>query len=226
MNYLAHFYLADANGDSLIGQLLGDFVKGSPDRRYGAEIRAAIRFHRRMDTFTDHHPVVRTSRRRFSPQRRRFAGVMVDLCHDHFLARHWHRFSNEHLGAFTRRVYAELKRTAGIPLPERLGQVLSHMIANDWLGQYRHLERVGYALDRIAGRLTRGECFMGSVVEIKSHYAMLENDFERFFPDMISFARDYRENQCEAERTSDGNVHLHSGRQCGDPDHEQRGESI
>jgi acyl carrier protein phosphodiesterase len=191
MNYLAHLYLADANGGSLIGQLLGDFVKGAPGRRYSKAVLKSILFHRRIDSFTDAHPATKASRHRISTRRRRFAGVIVDLCYDHFLALHWRQFSNEHLGAFTRRVYAELRENA-LALPERLDRMLAHMAANDWLGQYIHLDRVGMALDRIAGRLTRGERFFGGIADVRANYTELEMDFHAFFPDLVDFARDYK----------------------------------
>lgn len=194
MNFLAHLYLADANDDSLIGQMLGDFFKGNPERWYGPRIAAAIRFHRRIDAFADHHPVVRASRRRFSARRRRFAGVMVDMCHDHFLAVHWRRFSAEPLPVFTRRVYGRLRTATDVALPARLRWVLIQMTTNDWLGQYRDLERLGLALDRLAARLTHGERFKGAIGEIKATYALLEQDFESFFPDLLAFGRHYKQN--------------------------------
>lgn len=194
MNFLAHLYLADANDDSLIGQMLGDFIKGNPERWYGPRIAAAIRFHRRIDAFADRHPVVRASRRRFSARRRRFAGVMVDMCQDHFLAVHWRRFSNEPLPVFANRVYDRLRRPTDIALPARLRWVLAQMATHNWLGQYRDLDRVGLALDRIADRLTRGERFKGGIEEIRSAYAPLEQDFESFFPDLLEFGRHYKRN--------------------------------
>jgi acyl carrier protein phosphodiesterase len=194
MNFLAHLYIADANRDSLIGHLLGDFVKGSHGSRYSEPIRQAILFHRKIDSFTDAHAATRASRKRFDPHWRRFAGIMVDLGYDHFLARHWRRFNAESLAGFTHRVYAELKRTP-VPLPERLAQILPHMASHDWLGRYIHLESVGMALDRIASRLTRGSSFVGGVAQIKIHYEEMETDFHAFFPDLIIFARNYKQKQ-------------------------------
>lgn len=194
MNYLAHLYLADANDDSLIGHLLGDFVKGDTGRRYGESIRRAIGFHRKIDAFTDAHPVTRAGRHRISAARRRFAGVIMDLCYDHFLALHWGMYSSESLAVFTQRVYAQLRKNT-LPLPGRLEGIVAHMVADDWLGQYVHLDRVGLALDRIAGRLSRGRRFVGCIAEVKTHYKMLEMDFHAFFPDLTAFSREYKYHQ-------------------------------
>jgi len=99
----------------MLGSLLGDFVKGPLDRgeiisRYGAEVTRAIALHRKIDSYTDAHPVVSMSRSRVSSNRRRFAGVMVDIFYDHFLARNWEEFHDVPLARFTDEFYAILMR--------------------------------------------------------------------------------------------------------------------
>jgi acyl carrier protein phosphodiesterase len=188
MNFLAHTYLAGDSDASIVGSLLGDFVKGRPAERYRGAIATAILHHRKVDSFTDGHPVARRSRRRFSSRRRRFAGIIVDVCYDHFLAVHWQRFSSENLDVFARRVYAAVDRHRG-HLPDGLRRTAARMVAGDWLTGYRDLERVGLALDRIAGRLRRGERFQGALEEIAGCYAALENDFLVFFPQLIAFSQ-------------------------------------
>jgi acyl carrier protein phosphodiesterase len=194
MNFLAHLYLADAADDSLVGHLLGDFVKGGAIRHYDQTIQAAIRFHRKIDTFADTHPVTRASRNRIGPQRRRFAGIIVDVCYDHFLARYWHRFADETLSAFVQRVYADLTGSRN-QLPDSADRVLNRMITYDWLNSYHDLENVGIALDRIAGRLTRGERFLGGLADVQANYAALQSDFLAFFPELIGFTRAFKQNE-------------------------------
>ena len=65
------------------------------------------------------------------------------------------------------------------------------MIAYDWLGGYQRLENLSIVLDRIAGRLTRGDAFMGGIVEIESNYKGLEADFLSFFPDLLTYSKGY-----------------------------------
>ena len=55
MNYLAHLYLAEDTPESIIGNLLGDFVKGSAINDYSEGIKAGIKLHRKIDLFTDSH---------------------------------------------------------------------------------------------------------------------------------------------------------------------------
>ena len=187
MNYLAHLFLADQTDDSLIGNLLGDFVKGRPGEPYSDEIVCGILFHRKIDVFADAHPTMRTSRGRIGPQMSRFSGIIIDVCYDHYLARHWKRYSNQDLTAFVQHAYDVLRKHRSI-LPQRLQRILPYMISEDWLGRYIEIKSVGVTLDRIARRVTRGERFKGAIVEVEKHYTDLESDFLHFFPDLLDYA--------------------------------------
>jgi acyl carrier protein phosphodiesterase len=116
----------------------------------------------------------------------------VDVCYDHFLSRHWPQFNTVDLQPFVGRVYSVLDRNRA-HLPERLLRVLPHMISENWLGSYGRLEGVGDALDRIAGRLSRGAAFKGAVDEIEAHYGDLETDFLAFFPDLCAFCAEWKQ---------------------------------
>ncbi|MBT8340142.1 MAG: DUF479 domain-containing protein [Desulfatitalea sp.] len=190
MNYLAHFFMADIVGGSFTGQFLGDFVKGSAVDDYTPEISTGIRFHRRIDTFSDAHAITRHSRACFTPRRRRFAGVIVDMCYDHFLVNHWQRFNPLPLPVLAQRVYAELSENLGM-LPTQAQPMATRMISMDWLGAYAGLDNIAVAIDRIAARLRHGERFMGAIDEVRSNYQLLERDFMTFFPQLVHFSRRY-----------------------------------
>lgn len=84
MNYLAHLYLAKDSTETMIGGILGDFVKGGAKDQYPHKIKKGIELHRKIDSYTDSHPRTRASRRLYRSPWRRFAGIIVDLCNDHF----------------------------------------------------------------------------------------------------------------------------------------------
>ena len=182
MNYLAHLYLAEQSREGLLGSLLGDFVKGRLDNRFPETVRRGIALHRSIDSFTDAHPLHLESRNRIGPQRRRYAGIIIDVCYDHFLCSRWTDYSNESLDSFSGRVY-DILREHQEDLPDRLRRIVPHMIADDWLGSYAELANVGRALDGIARRMTRGNPLAGAVTEIEANYAALDGDFQRFFPE-------------------------------------------
>lgn len=184
MNYLAHLFLAERDDEGLVGSLLGDFVKGRPDPGLAAGVRRGIRLHRAIDTYTDAHPVHRRSRNRIGRQRRRFAGIIVDVCYDHFLSRHWDEYAEESLQSFARQVYETLRAHEPM-LPGRLQTVVPRMIAQDWLCSYGELENVGRALDGISRRLRRENPLIGAVQEVRDNYESLGEDFRCFFPELL-----------------------------------------
>ncbi|MGQ0578465.1 MAG: acyl carrier protein phosphodiesterase [Betaproteobacteria bacterium] len=188
MNYLAHLYLSDPHEEAWLGSLMGDFVKGPLDGRYGSEVTRAIAKHRRIDVFTDAHPVVLRSKSRMSAERRRYAGIMVDVFYDHFLARHWEDFHDEPLAEFTGRVYRVLARYRAV-LPQRLQIMAPMMMQWDWLGSYADIGSIYAALNRMGQRLKRENRLLNSADELVANYAQLEADFRAFLPDVRRYAR-------------------------------------
>jgi len=191
MNYLAHAFLARATPELLTGGMLGDFVKGEWQLHdYPPDIRAGIHLHRAIDRFTDSHPAVLASRTLVSPTRRRFAGILIDVFYDHYLARHWHRFSDEPLGEFTEHVYATLWPQRE-NFPERLQHILPWMLDDDWLASYAEVEAVDAALRGIARRFARyprAAVLADGASELLDNYHALERHFHEFFPEAQAFA--------------------------------------
>jgi acyl carrier protein phosphodiesterase len=187
VNFLAHAFLSRATPALLIGGMLGDFVKGHEyEQRYSPAVRAGIHLHRRIDRFTDGHAVVHASRALISATRRRFAGILVDVFYDHFLARHWDRFCPEPLESFTARVYDTLWPHLG-EFPERLQRILPWMRADDWLASYAEIESVDAALHGITRRFARyprAAVLADGVQELLAHYAAMERQFLEFFPEL------------------------------------------
>ena len=188
MNYLAHVFLARHSSAAMIGGLLGDFVKGSI-HGYPAEIRAGIVLHRAIDRYTDAHHLVRSSCALMSVRRRRYAGIMVDVFFDHFLACHWHRYTQTPLSVFTHATYAELLARSA-EFPQRLQHVLPHMTQHDWLGSYQEVEAIDAAINGISRRMRRANPLLGGAQEMLDNYASLQANFLQFFPDLLQFVQE------------------------------------
>jgi acyl carrier protein phosphodiesterase len=189
MNYLAHLFLADAGPDprSRVANLMGDFVRGPIDPAWPLWIQEGVRQHRRIDAYTDRHPMTLRSRQRLSPRRRRFAGIILDICYDHYLSVHWHRFTSRPREAFIGQCYRELEAHS-VYLPAAMGAVVERMVAQDWLGAYQDPDAIIHSLDRVARRLSRPQRMLGAGEEFLQHYAELEQDFLRFFPDLRAWS--------------------------------------
>jgi len=190
MNYLAHLFLAKDTPESLIGNLLGDFTKGSVEYLYTAEIRKGIELHRRVDTYTDAHHIFRASKRLIAKQRSRLSGIMIDVFYDHFLARHWSEYSDVPLDDFSSRVYKILADNQAI-LPESLKLIVPRMKAYDLLGSYKEIQGIDIALKRIADRIKWQNNLGDGIEDLLANYQQIEADFCAFFPEVINYANTY-----------------------------------
>lgn len=186
MNYLAHLHLGGQQPEQLLGSLYGDFVKGPLAGRFPLPLEAAIRLHRQIDVFTDSHPLVLASLARFPRERRRYAGIILDVFFDHCLALHWQDYADQPLAQFTGRVYQVLG--AQPDLPGRLAQIAPHMAADDWLGSYREFAVLEQVFRGIARRLSRPEGMDGALEVVDALYQPLMDDFRVFYPQLQAFA--------------------------------------
>ena len=167
--------------------MLGDFVRGRQAEQYSAGIRAGIRLHVRIDSFTDSHPIVAVSKARVRPPYRRYAGVLVDVFYDHFLARNWRVYSpGVPLEEFARKSYAVLWEAREI-LPARLQRIRPSMMEQDWLTSYRTVESIDRVLQGLARRVSRENPLPHAISVLREHHHELESDFREFFPRLAGF---------------------------------------
>ena len=165
--------------------MLGDFVKGADKNNYPPNVCRSIELHRQIDSFTDTHEIVLAAKRQFAPERRRFAGIALDIFYDHCLAKNWSQFSAIPLRTFTNNVYETLKIQHEF-LPEKMQQMAPVMIAQDWLASYEKLEWIELTLQRMSRRLTRGAPLADGIIDLRVNYQEFEQSFLRLFPEMIT----------------------------------------
>src|SRR3990167_4114780 len=187
MNYLAHLHLGGDAPAQLLGSLYGDFVKGPLAGQWPADIEAAIRLHRRIDVFTDSHPLQAQARARFAIERRGYSGILLDVFFDHCLALNWGDYAAEPLPRFTGRVYQVL--AAEPQLPERPALIAPRMAAQDWLGSYRDFAVLEQVIAGLGRRLSRPGVLDGSLGALERLYRPLSEDFRQFYPELMAFAR-------------------------------------
>jgi len=182
MNFLAHLYLSGNRTKIMVGNFIGDFVKGrNLNGRYEPEIVAGIEMHRATDHFTDHHPMVAQSKNRLRPKYRHYSGVIVDVFYDHFLARNWNQYHDQILPDFARRTYAIIQQHNAI-LPNEVRQMLPYMIQGNWLVNYARVEGINRALSGMASRTPYKSMMEEATVDLEASYEEFKKEFATFFP--------------------------------------------
>jgi len=186
MNVLAHIYLSGESEKIIIGNYIGDYVKGRDYLNYPDLIRKGIILHRHIDSFTDKHPVVHRSKLHFSKKYHKYAGVVVDILYDHFLTREWDFFSRRPLESVTYNFYRAMVNNQE-SLPPKVREHMSSFIIQNWLESYQTrsgIRRVFKALSRRTS-LPKETRFM--MRTFKKNYFTLEDDFMEFFPQLIDY---------------------------------------
>ncbi len=189
MNFLAHIYLSGDDHDVLLGNFMGDAIKGKQYKHYRPGIRRGILLHRFIDHFTDTHAVVAASKKRLHPHIHKYAGVAVDVFYDHFLARNWPEWSEVPLEEYVADRYKILK-TRQHELPERTAFMLRYMIRDNWLLQYQKPEGIERTLRGLSRRTSFPSGMETATQQLRLHYHAFQNEFNSFFPVLVKRSRE------------------------------------
>ncbi|MEE4662094.1 MAG: ACP phosphodiesterase [Halieaceae bacterium] len=189
MNYLAHFHLAWPDENLIVGGLEGEFFKGPLPGKLTPCLQAGVRLHRAIDGFTDRHPTLAGARAAFPAGSRRYAGILMDLAFDYFLSRHWSRFSDIPLDAFSEHIYQTLteRESSLSPAGQRMAQRLREYRV---LTVYRNWEAVPETAARLGGRLRRANPLQDSQRLLEPLRDKLEQSFLSFYPALQQFSKE------------------------------------
>jgi len=186
MNYLAHLFLGEENDDAKLGALLGDFVKGTILDKYSKEVEKEIQIHRKIDFYTDHHPIIKDAKKLLSVEKRKYGNILLDVFYDHILAQKWQDYSKISLKNFTKQIYSILLRNMDV-LPDKLRDTVPVMIEQDWLTSYQKFSGFEMAIARISKRLRQENILMECIAEIETNYSSIALSFDTFFPQLMDY---------------------------------------
>ncbi|MFY0629483.1 MAG: acyl carrier protein phosphodiesterase [Flavobacteriaceae bacterium] len=187
MNFLAHLYLSESNTNIMIGNFIADHIRGNHFTHLHPEIQQGIKLHREIDTFTDAHSITRKSKRRLNKRYGLYAGIIIDIFYDHYLAKNWKDYSAVPLDIYVDAVYDLLESKKEI-LPEKTLYMMPFMIDHNWLYNYQYKKGIQSVLNGM-NRRTKNKGQMDLAIEdLNSLDTEFQKDFQEFFEDLRIFS--------------------------------------
>jgi len=187
VNFLAHIYLSGTNDLIKIGNFSADGIRGKDYLTYPLEMQIGILLHRKIDSYTDSHPLFKKSCKRLYPRYRHYSRVIVDIYYDHFLARNWTNYSEQPLALFVSDFYDCLNSHISI-LPAKFQKITPYMISGNWLENYANLEGIASVLKGMDRRSGMQSKMSQAIEELTEDYEHFKTDFELFFKDLKSYS--------------------------------------
>lgn len=183
MNFLAHIYLSGNNDLVKIGNFMADGIRGKQYEHLPPDVQKGILLHRSIDTYTDNHPIFREGTKRLHEKYHHYAGVIMDVFYDHFLAKNWPQYSDEKLEDFVERFYQSLRDHYQL-LTEKTQGMMPYMIQHNWLLNYQYKEGIARILFQMDQRTKNNSKMQYSINELEQYYPLFESEFTRFFQDL------------------------------------------
>lgn len=188
MNFLAHAYLSFDDPKVLIGNFIGDFVRGPIEDIYEKDIVVGIVLHRDIDKFTDNHPVVKDAQEMLKPKFGRYGSVITDMYFDYFLGKYWNNYHPLPLDEFAQNTYALVEKHQEI-LPENFMKAFQYMKHYNWLYSYSEMDGIRRALTGLSKR-TRFDSKMETAhIFLDENHEFLRMHFGDFFEDLVKFSK-------------------------------------
>ncbi|TDE02623.1 acyl carrier protein phosphodiesterase [Flavobacterium hiemivividum] len=183
MNFLAHIYLSDDNDLIKIGNFMADGIRGKHYLNYPPDVQKGIVLHRAIDTFTDAHPIFRQSTKKLHARYHHYAGVIIDIFYDHFLAKNWVNYSNESLENYVTAFYKSLSDNIPILTEKTIG-MMPYMLEENWLLIYQTVEGIEHILTQMDKRTKNQSKMRFATEELTEFYTEFEQEFTVFFEEL------------------------------------------
>lgn len=184
MNYLAHAFLSFGNEPLIVGNFIADHIKLARAEHLPEKVKQGMLLHRRIDYFTDTHPLFTKSKRHFYNGFERYSGVLVDIYYDHLLAKNFDKFSDIKLEDFTQNIYSLLQSNEE-HLPESSKHFLKYVVMNNTFYQYSKIDGIELVLKHLSHRINHGIWLNESVPLFVANETTIESDFFEFMEDLI-----------------------------------------
>lgn len=188
MNYIVHLFLSEFDDGLVVGNFIGDDIKGKNYLQYSESIQKGILLHRNIDTFTDNHPIIRKSKTLLVPTYNHWSGVLIDIFFGYFLVLNWKKYSNETIKEFAERVHQVLLNSY-LDLTPNAQQFLDYIIQYDRIMNFDKIKTVDEVLKSMAGRTNQVSNIENASQDLLFFYEELNQNFNLFLPELIQFTK-------------------------------------
>lgn len=185
MNYLAHSLLSFNNEPIIVGNFIADHIKMAQAEGLPNEIIEGIKIHRKIDSYTDSHPLFIKHKRHFYNGFERYSGVLLDIYFDYLLAKNFNQFSEVGLSEYTQNIYSVLQRNHH-HLPVSSQRFLEYVLQNNTFFEYSKIEGIELVLKHLSYRINHGVWLNQSVPLFLEQEEKIEADFIDFMNDLMS----------------------------------------
>jgi acyl carrier protein phosphodiesterase len=186
MNFLAHLYLSGDSEEIILGNFIGDFVKGNQYLNYPEQVAYGIRLHRCIDSFTDQHMQVKEFAKLLKPGYGRYSGIVTDVFMDHFLAANWTEYSMVTLRQFSKHAHSVFLSNFRL-LPFKVKQFLPFLIQHKRFESYAHSENMFQVLEIMSRRTSLPANSEWAIEMLHQEYHQFEALFRSFFAELIAY---------------------------------------
>ena len=186
MNFLAHIYLSGDSRELLIGNFIGDYIKGKEYEKYPLAIQEGILLHRQIDYFTDTHAITKSAKKLVRERYGLYAGIVIDIFYDHFLSANWDRFSEMPLKTYVRDRYRVLDSGFSM-FPVGVKTWFPYFIKSNWLEAYTSFHGLVMVFKRMSYRTSLPDHSEYAVAQLEENYDLMNDYFDEFIMDLQTY---------------------------------------
>ncbi len=129
--------------------------------------------------------MVRHGIERLRPQYRKYAGVVVDIFYDHFLAINWEKYAKVSLDEFAEQMHTVLSEYY-FEMPPKAKQLLPFLIQSKRLVTYQHFDGIEKTLKIMSIHTSLPDKTEFAMEVLYRKYNDFNEDFNTFFQEIIA----------------------------------------
>jgi acyl carrier protein phosphodiesterase len=186
MNFLTHLYFAPKSIENTTGLIIGNTAKPNNLEKYNLEILKGIATDSQLRLFAENHPAYQKSIERVNPKYNKYASFIVNIFHDHLLAKNWSNYSKVSLDDFSQEIYHIILENMSL-FPYKIRKFAPEMISKKWITGIASIEGTHQYIKLISKTERFNTNIDQSLFELMENYQGYNQDFEEYFKDLKNY---------------------------------------